>query len=424
MRLAVVLGTFNRLPLLKRAIETMRAAMGDVPHDFIVVDGGSSDGSREWLAAQPDVVLLGQRGELTGAVRAFNLGFSYAVERGYEYVAHMNDDIEVLAPDPETTPMHRGIFPAAIDLLKADPRIGEVAFEMDLWNRWGFDVAHGFFYANFGVIRREAGMAVARAQGDPSGRAWWNPIYRTYAADTELGCWLWKLGWKVHAAPGLRVHDVQPQDDLRKKNNADPERPDSKLFYERWPDSNALHPPVSERSWSNVKLHLGCGAKRLKGWVNVDGIRAPTVDVVADIEDLLSAIPEKSLSRVYWSHGPEHVFPDRLPAILKQLRRVLQVGSPLTVATIDLQKIYENRFLAANNGSAWNAALYGETDSHHHPYLAHRQAFTDASLGALLTEAGFSPVRPWQPEQYKDIMAINDYAVSCRLVTTHMEGLA
>jgi len=422
MRLAIVLGTYNRISLLKRAIQTMRAAVDDVPYEFVVVDGGSTDGSREWLAEQPDVVLIGQRGELTGAVRAFNLGFAYAVEAKYDFVAHMNDDVEALRAETEVR--EPGIFKAAIRLLEADPRIGEVAFEMDLWNRWGFDVAHGKTYANFGVVRREAGMEVARAQGDPTGRAWWNPIYRTYAADTEFGCWLWKLGWTVHAAAGLRVHDVQPQDELRRKNNADPERPDSKLFYERWPDSNALHPPVAERPWHGVKLHLGCGLKRLKGWVNVDGIRSPAVDVVAELEDLLTAIPRASLSRVYWSHGPEHVYPDRLPEILRKLRDRLQTSAPLTVATIDLEKIYRNSFLEPKNGSAWNAALYGETDSHHHPYLAHRQAFTDATLGGMLHDAGFTSVRQWQPEEYKEILMLNDYATSCRLVTTHMEGRA
>jgi hypothetical protein len=78
--------------------------------------------------------------------------------------------------------------------------------------------------------------------------------------------------------------------------------------------------------------------------------------------------------------------------------------------------------MTAANGAEWNAALYGETRSTDHPYLSHKQAFTRETLAALFVAAGFHDIRPWVPEQYPEIMALNDYAVTCRLVTTHVEG--
>lgn len=223
---AIVLGTYQRLPLLKDAVESARLAVGALPYFFVVVDGGSTDGSREWLAAQSDIVLIGQRGDLTGAVRAFNLGFAYAVDQHAAYVVHFNDDAVF------ETPL---AIAQAVGILKSDATIGEVAFEFDLRGCWSFDEIHGSVYANFGVVRIEAGMSVAREQGDASGCKWWNPIYRTYGADSEFGCWLWCLGWTIHAAKGLRVHDRNEQDALRKLNEADGlNRPDSKLFWERW----------------------------------------------------------------------------------------------------------------------------------------------------------------------------------------------
>src|SRR4051812_38339674 len=102
-KVAAVFATYNRIIHLKNAVESLRAAMrSGIEHDIIVVDGGSTDGSREWLAAQSDVILIGQRGPLTGAVKAFNLGFSYAVENDYEYVFHFNDDAVLLVPDART----------------------------------------------------------------------------------------------------------------------------------------------------------------------------------------------------------------------------------------------------------------------------------------------------------------------------------
>lgn len=230
-RIAIVYGTFNRFELLKAAAASVRLASRGLGHsgtvDQIIVDGGSTDGSREWLEQQPDVVLIEQELPLTGAVRAFNLGFAYAVEHGYDYVGHHNDDAQILT---------EGAFVGAIAMMDLDPKIGEVAFAFDLYRPGDFKLAHvnGKLYANYGLIRREAGMAVAREQGDPDGKAWWNPIYRTYGADTEFGVQLWRLGWRVEGARNIRVRDLNAQDDMRKLNEGD--YADSKLFWSRWRD--------------------------------------------------------------------------------------------------------------------------------------------------------------------------------------------
>lgn len=412
---AVVLGTYNRKQFLVPAIDSVRQNAG-VPVTFVVIDGGSTDGSREWLAGQKDVVLIGQRGPLTGAVPAFNLGFGYAVDRQFEYVFHYNDDA--------TLETHRGLE-TALRLLEADPLIGEVAFSFDLRGSYAFEQVHDRVYGNYGLVRTSAGIEVAIAQGDPNGRDWWNPIYRTYGADTEFGCWLWKLGWKVEARTDLRVHDCNAQDELRKLNEANnPDRADSKLFWQRWTDpaSMGLFNP-QDRDWAGAKLHLGCGTHRLAGWVNADGAKTPATDVVANAFDLLRFIPKETLSWVYTSHVIEHIHPDRLPELLTLIRRALAPGGKLTIATIDFEKIYLNRFKTSNNGSAWNSALYGETNSTDHPYAAHRQCFTYDLLSAMLVQAGFPKVRTWQPEGYAEIAQLNDYAVSCRLVTCFAEGL-
>jgi len=221
----VVLATYNRLSFLQQALGSVRENAG-LPCEFVVVDGGSTDGTKDWLRDQGDVLLIEQELPLTGAVRAFNLGFGAAVDRGYPYVFHYNDDAQLVTPN--------GISDA-MTMMAANPLVGCVAFAFDLWGPWGFDSANGKVYSNFGLIRREAGMAVARAQGDPEGKCWWNPIYRTYAADTELGMWMHRLGWEVLAAKELRVHDCCAQDELRQLNEANnPQRADSQLFWRRW----------------------------------------------------------------------------------------------------------------------------------------------------------------------------------------------
>lgn len=437
IRLAVVFGTYNRLALLKRAVASVRAASGSLEVTMVVVDGGSTDGSRAWLAEQPDVVLLGQRGPLTGAVRAFNLGFGYAVDHEFPFVMHLNDDAEV-APAPVDgggTSLER-----AVDMLVQHHTAGEVAFAFDLRGKYAFEAIHGKVYANFGVIRREAGMAVARAQGDPSGRAWWNPIYVTYAADCEFGAWLHKLGWAILAEANLRVHDLNAQDELRRTNSeTNATLGNSELFWRRWPNAASMQPdagvvlpstgPAAEAwppdvNWQGAKVHLGCGTHRLPGWVNVDGLKTQATDVVLDFSNGLPFVPNGALQAIYWSHGPEHIHADLLPGLLRDLRRVLAKGGELIVAAPDFEGIYKHRFASSANGSAWLAAIYGECTSTDHPFLAHKQCFTAETMGQLLREAGFENVRPWVPSDYPDIARVRDYAVTCELVSCLMRGSA
>lgn len=414
-RVAVVFGTYNRFAFLRRAVESVRSAASTYPATIVVVDGGSTDGSRAWLAEQPDVVLLGQRGELTGAVRAFNAGFGYAVEEGFDFIGHLNDDAELLGA---------GALDRAAEILASDPKVGEVAFEFDLRGRWMFEVIYDLPYGNFGLVRREAGMVVARAQGDPTGRAWWNPIYHTYAADCEFACWLYKLGYSVHKGEGLRVHDLNAKDELRAGNErTNKERRDSERFWQRWP-REALK-TAAPLTWKpGTKLHLGCGDKHLPGWMNVDGRQSPAADYVEDFSSLLRRLPPGVLSHVYWSHGPEHVPPDLLPGMLAGLRRAIAPGGKLTVATIDLMGIVDNRYKSQKNGPQWNLALFGQTSSADPLYFFHRQCFDEAMLGKLLRDAGFSTVRKWTPEEYPDILRLQDYATTCRLVSLHMEACA
>lgn len=233
-KLAVVLGTYNRLSLLQGAIASIRDDIkGAFPYVIIVVDGGSTDGSVEWLFGQPNIIIKCQKLPLTGAVRAFNEGFRTAVELNIPYVAHFNDDAMFASENTLAN---------AIALLEQNPKFGEVAFAVNTWRHdYGFDYINGVPYANFGVVRLEAGVAVAKAQGDPRGYDWWDPSYFTYAADTQFGVWLWKLGWRVHPGIMLKVKDLKADDSLRVNNSGDRREKDGETFWNRWRDEALSH---------------------------------------------------------------------------------------------------------------------------------------------------------------------------------------
>jgi len=151
---SIVIPTFNRLERLDRCVDNIRR---NVAHstEVIVVDGGSTDGTRDRLAQRNDLrVILEPRRE--GAVRAFNKGFRAATGH---YVMWLNDDAYPLP----------GSVEAAVAMIErpdlAD--IGIVAFYhnwhsernvLDRVERDGetYELCHvrGYPYANFGLIRR------------------------------------------------------------------------------------------------------------------------------------------------------------------------------------------------------------------------------------------------------------------------------
>lgn len=103
---SIVVPTYNRLSRLQCCIDKIRRN-AVCPKEIIVVDGGSTDGTREWLAAQSDlrVILEAQR---EGAVAAFNKGFRIATGC---YVMWLNDDAYQLPGQyPDPAPAYRKLM--------------------------------------------------------------------------------------------------------------------------------------------------------------------------------------------------------------------------------------------------------------------------------------------------------------------------
>lgn len=85
-RFSIITATFNRAPLLREAIESVRAQQrDDVEH--IIIDGASTDGTRELLAQWPDLRVVSEPDR--GIYDAFNKGLALA--RG-EMVHFLNSD--------------------------------------------------------------------------------------------------------------------------------------------------------------------------------------------------------------------------------------------------------------------------------------------------------------------------------------------
>jgi len=248
--IAIVCGTYNRLALLQACVASIRRAAGGLTYVCLVADGGSTDGSREWLADQPDCELL--EGGLDGAVRAFNVSFARAVDLGCPWVCQFNDDLV----------LHGDLRDAVAAM--ADPAVGAVAFPSTRYTPTPtYDPTgryHGKLYCNQGLFRREAGMAAARFLGDPTGKQWWSPQFHTYCADTVLGLTLWRLGWEVSPTDRLWVEDDYTNaaghlDPLRLHNSALNDETEAECFSAWYGDPAACeyHREDAERCGGRLR---------------------------------------------------------------------------------------------------------------------------------------------------------------------------
>jgi hypothetical protein len=189
IKLSVLLGTYNRRTYLEPAIESIRASVFPETYEIVVVDGGSTDGTREWLAKQPDVVLVPEEGPRTGCGKAVNQGAK--VCKG-KYVAVLNDDVIMLD----------NALAAACKVLDDDPGVGQVAIPWTNSKDKAAAIAtfgrNSIPFANFGVIRREL--------GDEAG--WWAE-FRHYYGDPHLSMFVRSKGMMMHVLAGKEMLHVE-----------------------------------------------------------------------------------------------------------------------------------------------------------------------------------------------------------------------
>jgi len=221
---SIVSGTYNRLSHLQRMIASARAAIfPGIEHEFVIVDSGSTDGTEEWCAEQPDIQFI-QQGRLLGAIKAFNEG-AYAAKG--RYVIMSNDDIEFQA----------AAITRAIVYMDDNPHIGIGAFEQDRAGRgWHIEVMPiqnrpSDIYGQVCIIPKWLGDKVGY---------WGDFGARTYAGDTIMSARCYEAGYPVGAIPGARIHDfVLPDDELRKINNTydlgTGEHPDTAAYLRVYP---------------------------------------------------------------------------------------------------------------------------------------------------------------------------------------------
>ena len=223
--IAIAIVTYNSAKHIGALVASLRAEADDLRLRVIVADNGSTDSTRDLVAAHSDIVVVetaGNRGYATG----INLALRSAGEA--DAVLVLNPDLEVergaltemlrrlRAPGvgavvPKVLEPDGSVYPS----LRREPTIGRALGDALLGSHGGdrpaitseFDT-HPESYQHAHLVEWATGAAILvdRAVADAAGR--WDPRFFLYSEETDYFRRLRDLGFEIWYEPHARVrHD-------------------------------------------------------------------------------------------------------------------------------------------------------------------------------------------------------------------------
>jgi GT2 family glycosyltransferase len=242
--ISIVIGSYNRIEFLRTTIDTLRSEVEGIAHEIIVVDGGSTDGSYDWLLKQKDIITIVQhnRGEWRGKEIErkswgyfMNLGFKIAQGK---YICMLSDDCLVV---PGAIKNGIKLFDSKIS---SKNKIGAIAF---YWRNWpeqkeywvGFSFGDKMF-VNHGMYLRSAMEKVGFCNEND---------YFFYHADGDLCQKIWEAGYSVIDSPNSFIeHYSDANTEVRASNNKK-QKLDWDTYNKKW---GHLGKPAHD--WKTIKF--------------------------------------------------------------------------------------------------------------------------------------------------------------------------
>lgn len=154
-----------------------------------------------------------------------------------------------------------------------------------------------------------------------------------------------------------------------------------------------------------MKLHLGAGKICIPGYINVDILPAPGIDVVTDIRNL--PFKDGSADFIYSCAVIEHMGRAEWKGVLRHWYEKLKPGGTLRLSTADFEAACSRYLRTRNISELLGLVIGGQKDA----YDRHGMVFDYDLLREGLEEAGFTHVRryDWRDTELFSL-DIDDYS--------------
>lgn len=148
------------------------------------------------------------------------------------------------------------------------------------------------------------------------------------------------------------------------------------------------------------KLHLGCGTKKINGFINVDIRPELSPDLLESI-DTLTSVENSSAELIYACHVLEHFGRFEYKKVLKRWFEVLSEGGVLRISVPDFEQVV-NYYNKTKDLTKLLGFLYGG-QNYNENY--HYCTFDFQTLKNTLIEIGFSSVKTynWRETEHSDV---------------------
>lgn len=161
-----------------------------------------------------------------------------------------------------------------------------------------------------------------------------------------------------------------------------------------------------------MRVHLGCGAKRLEGWVHVDAQAHDHVDYQTTI-DKLTMFADESIDELYACHVLEHVGRRELIGVLREWNCVLKVGARVRISVPSFDAVVEHYNETGELHEVMGLLVGGQRDR----WDYHCFAFNFGLLKELLEFCGFAHVEHYD---WRDFLP-SDFDDYSRCYLPHMD---
>ena len=219
--ISICIPTYNRLPFLKKLLDSFSDGFGGYPYEIVIADGGSTDGTLEYLRKREDVKLI-EQGKLTGAVKACNTCLKIAQGK---YAILVSDDMTIV---PE-------VIKKSCELMDKEEKISLVmpkAYEPEFGHLHRVSLAERYYWLLYGKSFLFRTSALKEMN-------YIDETYRTYSLESDSAFSILKLGYTIIFTKEIGINHYRAEDieknkarNVNKDNKTlDKER---KYFDKKW----------------------------------------------------------------------------------------------------------------------------------------------------------------------------------------------